>query len=134
MQQLWQTERSPLFLRCADDRESVMNRGTDNQRLGQTMGRSFDRGGQSRKERERGKRRAYRQAEQNREALEAVRLAKRKSDLAEFSRLTASRTASTPAAVTAHTVVQPIRPVAIIEQKQPGFLAKMFGRIFRKSA
>jgi hypothetical protein len=104
------------------------------------MGRSFDRGGQSRKERERGKRRSYRQAEQNREALEAVRQAKRKEGTADIVRMTTARKVAGPVAASYHpnvqpmqTAVQPTRPVAIIEPKRPGLLAKVFG-LFKKSA
>jgi hypothetical protein len=97
------------------------------------MGRSFDRGGQSRKERERGKRRSYRQAERNREALEAVAQAKFKADL--VPRVKAPRIAA-EAAITPRMPGTPPanRPVAILEQKRPGFIASFFGRIFKKSA
>jgi hypothetical protein len=76
------------------------------------MGRSFDRGGQNRKERERGKRRSYRQAERDREA----------------------RDAAADATVIAMPEPQPKIPVVVIEQKRPGFFAQVINRFFKKSA
>jgi hypothetical protein len=99
------------------------------------MGRSFDRGGQSRKEREKGKRRAYRQAERNREAMEAVVQAKHRG-VADYSpQLKAPRVAAATAAMShrVHAAPPIERPVAVLEQKRPGFIAKFFG-MFKKSA
>jgi hypothetical protein len=103
------------------------------------MGRSFDRGGQSRKEREKGKRRAYRQAERNREALEAVVHAKRRGTVEYFPVKTKAprvAAATTVVAVTPRLqqVAPPVeRPVAIIEQKPAGFISKFFS-MFKKAA
>jgi hypothetical protein len=99
------------------------------------MGRSFDRGGQNRKERERGKRRSYRQAERDREARDAVMLAKRTAALTAFAnnrKLRAS--ASGGANVIAMEEIQPKIPVAIIEQKRPGFFSQVIKLFFKKSA
>jgi hypothetical protein len=99
------------------------------------MGRSFDRGGRSRKERERGKRHAYRQAERDREAREAVMQAKR---MAAQTALANRRTAqpATPAVTATVNAVAtpPAAQTAPTQLKRPGFLAQVFGRIFRKSA
>jgi hypothetical protein len=103
------------------------------------MGRSFDRGGQSRKERERGKRRSYRQAERDREARDAVTQAKRTAAAAALTRRTPSRVT---AISSAPGMMAPMgaqdasirKPTIIIEQKRPGFLAQVFGRFFKKSA
>jgi hypothetical protein len=99
------------------------------------MGRSFDRGGQSRKEREKGKRRAYRQAERGREAMEAVVQAKRRGAADYSPQLKAPRIAAATVAVSPriHAAPPPERPVAILEQKRPGFIAKFLG-MFKKSA
>lgn len=102
------------------------------------MGRSFDRGGQSRKEREKGKRRAYRQAERNREALEAVVQAKRRGTVEYFPvKAKAPRVAAAATmAVTPrmqHAAPPLERPVAIIEQKPAGFISKFFS-MFKKAA
>ena len=97
------------------------------------MGRSFDRGGQNRKERERGKRRSYRQAERDREARDAVLSAKRMAAATAFANTSRLRSAA-GATVIAMEEVQPKIPVAIIEQKRPGFFAQVINRFFKKSA
>jgi hypothetical protein len=102
------------------------------------MGRSFDRGGQNRKERERGKRRNFRQSERDREARDAVMQAKRTAAVTAFAdnrRLRASASA-TMVAMQEMQPKQPKIPVAIIEQKQkrPGFFAQVINRFFKKSA
>ena len=97
------------------------------------MGRSFDRGGQNRKERERGKRRSSRQAERDREAREAVVIAKRTSAMTAFANNRTIRSTA-GANVVAMPDVQPKIPVAVIEQKRPGFFAKVINLFFKKSA
>jgi hypothetical protein len=97
------------------------------------MGRSFDRGGQNRKERERGKRRSYRQAERDREARDAVLSAKRMAAAAAFANAARLRSAA-GATVAAMPDVQPKIPAAIVEQKRPGFFAQVIKRFFKKSA
>ena len=100
------------------------------------MGRSFDRGGRSRKEREHGKRRAYQQAERDREARQAVIQAKRTEALAEVSRKR-QPAAAAPIATVAMEIAQPPAPdvpVVVIAQKKPGFVAQVFRRLFKKSA
>ena len=97
------------------------------------MGRSFDRGGQNRKERERGKRRSYRQAERDREARDAVLSAKRMAAAAAFANNRRLRTA-TGAAMAAMPDIKPKIPAAIIEQKRPGFFAQVIKLFFKKSA
>jgi hypothetical protein len=97
------------------------------------MGRSFDRGGQNRKERERGKRRSFRQAERDREARDAVLSAKRTTFLtavAHNRRLLSDAVVAGPAMPE----LQPKIPTAIIEQKRPGFFAQVINRFFKKSA
>lgn len=97
------------------------------------MGRSFDRGGQNRKERERGKRRSFRQAERDREARDAVLQAKRTAALTALAtnkRLSAGAAAS----MTVLPEILPKIPTAIIEQKRPSFLAQVIKRFFKKSA
>jgi hypothetical protein len=96
------------------------------------MGRSFDRGGQSRKERMRGKRRAYLQAERDREAREAVRQAKC-DNLAAGATMSAPR--HTPP-VTAHITVVASNATAssTASQKRPGFFSRTIGRLFGKAA
>lgn len=94
------------------------------------MGRSFDRGGQSRKERMRGKRRAYLQAERDKEAREAVRQA-RHSQLAADVTMSAPRR-SPP--VTAHITVAASQVTPAAAQKRPGFFSRTFGRLFGKAA
>jgi hypothetical protein len=107
------------------------------------MGRSFDRGGQNRKEKERGKRRAYRQAERDREAREAVMTAKRTATSADFTkRRRPPRVAPTVMAplpmhaqaqkqATAKPMEPSIPPAR--EHKRPGFFSQVFG-LFKKSA
>ena len=98
------------------------------------MGRSFDRGGQNRKEKERGKRRAYRHAERDREAREAVMQAKHTANSAEFSkRRRPPRVAPVaPVATAQGRPMEPSIPQAR-EHKRPGFLSQVFG-FFKKSA
>jgi hypothetical protein len=103
------------------------------------MGRSFDRGGQNRKEKERGKRRAYQQAERDREAREAVLQAQRATALATLARQRQQpRIEAEPAHAPNVVELAPQRAAAAAaaaaEQKRPGFLAQMFKRIFKKSA
>src|SRR5665648_482050 len=98
------------------------------------MGRSFDRGGQNRKERERGKRRSYRQAERDREARDAVLSAKRMAAASAFANTTRLRSAAAATTVAAMPDIQPKIPTAIIEQKRPGFFAQVIKRFFKKSA
>jgi hypothetical protein len=97
------------------------------------MGRSFDRGGQNRKERERGKRRSYRQSERDREARDAVVQAKRTAALTAFANNRQLRS-DAGATVIAMPETQPKIPVAVIEQKRPGFFAQVINRFFKKSA
>ena len=99
------------------------------------MGRSFDRGGRSRKERERGKRHAYRQAERDREAREAVMQAKRTAAQTALANRRAAQPAPLAVTATASVVATPPAPqTTSTQRKRPGFLAQVFGRIFRKSA
>ncbi|MGF1622403.1 MAG: hypothetical protein ACFCUR_17550 [Rhodomicrobiaceae bacterium] len=103
------------------------------------MGRSFDRGGQNRKEKERGKRRAYRQAERDREAREAVMQAKRTASSAEFAkrRRPPRLTPAVPVMVAqAQPQARPMEPSIppAREHKRPGFLSQVIGRFFKKSA
>jgi hypothetical protein len=97
------------------------------------MGRSFDRGGQNRKELERGKRRSYRHAERDREARDAVLQAKR---MAALTAVSTNRRLSSAAAVSMAVLpaILPPIPTAIIEQKRPGFFAQVIKRFFKKSA
>jgi hypothetical protein len=97
------------------------------------MGRSFDRGGQNRKERERGKRRNFRQAERDREARDAVLQVKRTSAMTTFANVERKRAvAMAPASIAPSAA--PKFPTAIIEQKRPGFFAQVINRFFKKSA
>ena len=98
------------------------------------MGRSFDRGGKSRKERERGKRRAFQQAERDREARQAVMQAKHTEFLAEVARRRQPVASAPMAAVETAQPAAPDIPVAIVTQKRPGFVAQLFSRFFKKSA
>lgn len=98
------------------------------------MGRSFDRGGQNRKERERGKRRAYQQAERDREAREAVLHAQRATALATLARKRQQPVAESEHAPAPNVVELAPQRAAAAERKQPGFFAQMFNRIFKKSA
>jgi hypothetical protein len=97
------------------------------------MGRSFDRGGQNRKERERGKRRSYRQTERDREARDAVLQAKRTAALTAVADNRRIRAAAIESVVPMP-AMQPKIPTAIIEQRRPGFLAQFIKRLFKKSA
>jgi 5'-3' exonuclease len=100
------------------------------------MGRSFDRGGKNRKERERGKRRANRQAERDREAREAVMQAKSAARLEAISRKmgTPAMAATNISAMGASPVAAPPpTPAQVIQQERSGFLS-MFKRLFKKSA
>lgn len=97
------------------------------------MGRSFDRGGQNRKERERGKRRSFRQAERDREARDAVLQVKRTSAMTAFASVERKRPV-TMVQSSAAPVMAPKIPTAIIEQKRPGFFAQVINRFFKKSA
>src|SRR5688572_16460265 len=100
------------------------------------MGRSFDRGGQNRKEKERGKRRAYQQAERDRESREAVLHAQRAAALATLRKRQqpVAEVAPVPAPNVVELAPQRAAAAAAAEKKQPGFLAQMFSRIFKKSA
>jgi hypothetical protein len=96
------------------------------------MGRSFDRGGQSRKEKMRSKRRAFQQAERDREMRDAVMQARR----TEMKAVRATAKVALVAGAVAHqsqSVAQPA-VTAIIDQKRQGFLSRVFGRIFGKAA
>lgn len=94
------------------------------------MGRSFDRGGQNRKERMRGKRRAYQQAERDREARDAVRQAR------SSGRPVVAVNASQHHPQVVAAAVMAAAPVASqpATAKQPGFFARTFGRLFGKAA
>ncbi len=97
------------------------------------MGRSFDRGGRSRKERERGKRRAYLQAERDKEARADVLRAKRMAPgpvLVQSERL---RPVPAASAVHEQTAVQKT-PAVAVKAKRPGFFSQVIGRLFKKSA
>jgi hypothetical protein len=90
------------------------------------MGRSFDRGGQSRKERMRGKRRAFQQAERDKEMREAVTQARRtatKSGAAGRRQFYSEPVAAAPEVEMPH-------PAAITAEKQPGFLSRVISRFF----
>src|SRR5688572_4913122 len=97
------------------------------------MGRSFDRGGQNRKERERGKRRSFRQNERDREARDAVVQARRTSAMVAMSGSRTPRVAVV--ASTAGMRDVPMSPPASINQpvQRPGIFAAI-GRLFKKSA
>ncbi|WP_088347221.1 MULTISPECIES: hypothetical protein [Rhodomicrobium] len=98
------------------------------------MGRSFDRGGQNRKERERGKRRSFRQNERDREARDAVMLAKRTAAMVAMAGNRAPRVAAAAATVS-NVRDMPVHTPAAINQpaQRPGFFAAI-GRLFKKSA
>jgi len=101
------------------------------------MGRSFDRGGTNRKERERGKRRAGQQAARDREARDAMMQAKQTVRLAAMTRKTSAAAAAPAATFTpaAPLVAAPApTPVQVIQQKRPSLLSQVFQRLFRKSA
>ena len=95
------------------------------------MGRSFDRGGQNRKERERGKRRSFRQTERDREARDAVVQAKRTSAMVAMSANRAPRVAAASVAITRD--VPMTMPTPIAQPQRRGFFAAI-GRLFKKSA
>jgi hypothetical protein len=93
------------------------------------MGRSFDRGGQSRKERMRGKRRAFQQAERDKEMREAVMQARRtatKASAVSRRQFYGEPVAAAPEVEMPH----PATIAAITAEKQPGFLTRVFSRIF----
>jgi hypothetical protein len=93
------------------------------------MGRSFDRGGQSRKERSRGKRRAFQQAERDKEMREAVMQARRtatKASTASRRQFYSEPAAAMPEIETPHPAVI----AAITAEKQPGFFTRVISRIF----
>jgi hypothetical protein len=94
------------------------------------MGRSFDRGGQSRKERMRGKRRAFQHAERDKEMREAVMQARRTAITAIST--SGRRTYSEP--VVAAPEIEMPHPAAISKQEQPGFFTRVICRLFGKAA
>lgn len=96
------------------------------------MGRSFDRGGQNRKERERGKRRSYRQSERDREARDAVVQAKRTSAMVAMSANRAPRVAAAASTAVIRDVPMSM-PATIAQPQRRGFFAAI-GRLFKKSA
>lgn len=98
------------------------------------MGRSFDRGGQSRKERMRGKRRAYQQAERDREARDAVMQARHAGFQAKSKRPRDAASVLSPVAVPDIPLTRPATITAINGQKRPGFFARFFKRILGKAA
>jgi hypothetical protein len=98
------------------------------------MGRSFDRGGRSRKERMRGKRRAYQQAERDREAREAVMQARREALLARGRRPQPAAPVLSAAAVRDVPLARPAAITAVIDQKRPGFFTRVFKRMLGKAA
>lgn len=115
------------------------------------MGRSFDRGGRSRKERESGKRRAFQQAERDREARQAVIQAKRTQAMVVRQRQMASAASvedvspaiamvpgmMAPAPVAVRETAQPPKPdipVTAATERKSGFVAQVFRRLFKKSA
>ena len=97
------------------------------------MGRSFDRGGRSRKERVRGKRRAYQQAERDREAREAVMQARREAIQERAKRQKDSVSVRPAVAVSDIPAARPAI-TAVIDQKRPGLFARVFKRILGKAA
>jgi hypothetical protein len=98
------------------------------------MGRSFDRGGKNRKERERGKRRANRQAERDREAREAVMQAKSAARLEALSRKMHTPAATSAPSMGATPVAAPPPTAAQVIQQERSGLLSMFKRLFKKSA
>jgi len=98
------------------------------------MGRSFDRGGRSRKERERGKRRAYQQAERDKEARQMVTHAKRMKVVAEASSRRQPVFSAPIAPVETARPQAPDIPVGVIAQKKSGFVTQLLMRFFKKSA
>lgn len=98
------------------------------------MGRSFDRGGRSRKEREHGKRRAYQQAERDKEARQAVMQAKRMRAVAEAASKHQPVFSTRIAPVETARPLPPHIPVGVIAPKKPGFVTQLLRRFFKKSA
>ncbi|MEJ2123594.1 MAG: hypothetical protein P8Y67_04390 [Alphaproteobacteria bacterium] len=99
------------------------------------MGRSFDRGGQSRKERMRGKRRAYQQAERDKEAREAVRMAKRSQQIADVTMGATRRRPPVTAQITvAASNSTAASATSAAPQKRSGFFTRAFSRLFGKAA
>lgn len=98
------------------------------------MGRSFDRGGKSRKERERGKRRAYQQAERDREARGELIRAKRQMERSIMAQSNSSHAVSAAASAPNATISLQRNPAISTERPQGGFLSRIFSRIFKKSA
>lgn len=115
------------------------------------MGRSFDRGGRSRKERERGKRRAFQQAERDREARQDLVQARRTQQMAAVlaakrmavaSAQGASAETMAPAASSSQVSAQsPVQATVvampnsvIMPNAKPGFMTQLFRRLFKKSA
>ena len=98
------------------------------------MGKSFDRGGLSRKEREHGKRRAYQQAERDKEARQMVKRAKHMEVLADAS--SRPRPVFSAPIAPVETTRPPAQdiPVRVIAQKKSGFVIQLLRRIFKKAA
>jgi hypothetical protein len=97
------------------------------------MGRSFDRGGRSRKERERGKRRAYLHAERDKEARNDVFQAKRMATGTASTRRKPHKTRHAEPVVIMETVSQ-ATPAIAVTRKPSGLLSQFFNRIFKKKA
>ncbi len=97
------------------------------------MSKSFDRGGLSRKEREHGKRRAYQQAERDKEARQTVKRAKHMEVIAYASRRQPVFSAPIAPVETTRPLVHDI-PVRVIAQKKPGFVTQLLKRFFKKAA
>jgi hypothetical protein len=107
---------------------------TINNMMSWYMGKSFDRGGLSRKEREHGKRRAYQQAERDKEARQTVKRAKHMEVIADASyrRQPVFSAPIAPVETTcplAHDI-----PVRVIAQKKSGFVTQLLRRFFKKAA
>jgi hypothetical protein len=105
-----------------------------NDMMSRYMGKSFDRGGLSRKEREHGKRRAYQQAERDKEARQTVKRAKHMEVIAYASnrRQPVSSAPISPVETTrplAHDIT-----VRVIAQNKSGFLTQLLRRFFKKAA
>jgi hypothetical protein len=100
------------------------------------MGRSFDRGGQSRKERSRGKRRAFQQAERDKEMRDAAMQARREAIKpgAGYGKQTHTAPATVYAAAAQVELPSPVIAAAALEQKPSGFISRVFGRIFGRAA
>jgi hypothetical protein len=98
------------------------------------MGKSFDRGGLSRKEREHGKRRAYQQAERDKEARQTVKRAKHMEVIAYASN---RRQPAFSAPIAPVETTRPLAhdiPVRVIAQKKSGFVTQLLRRFFKKAA